>query len=244
MPEGPSIVIAKEAMQECIGKKILKVKGNAKIDLQRMEGKSITDIKSWGKHLLLCFEGFTLRVHFLMFGSYVVNNSKEGRVVRLGFTFKKGELNIYTAAVKVIEEPLDEIYDWTADVMNQKWDAKAAKKKLKALPGMLVCDALLNQEIFSGVGNIIKNEVLFRTKIHPESTVGALPVKQLNALLKEAVNYTFEFLKWKKENTLKKHWEAYAKKVCPRDKVPFKKEYLGKTKRRTFFCDQCQLMYT
>ncbi|HEX5154119.1 MAG TPA: hypothetical protein VFW07_21880 [Parafilimonas sp.] len=42
----------------------------------------------------------------------------------------------------------DEIYDWSADVMNDAWDPSKAKKKLKAIPDTLVADALLNQNIF------------------------------------------------------------------------------------------------
>ncbi|MER3465444.1 MAG: endonuclease, partial [Chitinophagaceae bacterium] len=41
----------------------------------------------------------------------------------------------------------------------------------------MVNDALLDQEIFSGVGNIIKNEVLYRIEVHPLSTIGALPLR-------------------------------------------------------------------
>jgi len=44
------------------------------------------------------------------------------------------------------------------------------------VPDKLACGALRNQNIFSGVGNIIKNEVLFRFYIHPLSAVTALPV--------------------------------------------------------------------
>lgn len=40
---------------------------------------------------------------------------------------------------------------------------------------MVACDALLNQDLFAGSGNIIKNEVLFRIGVHPWSTLGALP---------------------------------------------------------------------
>jgi len=49
------------------------------------------------------------------------------------------------------------------------------RRRLRARPDLLACDALLDQDIFSGVGNIIKNEVLHRIRVHPESTVGALP---------------------------------------------------------------------
>ena len=242
MPEGPSLVIAKEEMIGFKGKKILAVSGNSKIEKEKMLNKKLLDIKTWGKHLLLCFDGFTIRIHFLMFGTYRVNEKKDA-VPRLALEFQKGEINFYTCAVKMIEEPLDEIYDWSADVLSDEWDAKAAKAKAKALPQTLVTDILLDQTIFSGVGNIIKNEVLYRIKVHPKSKVGDLPAKKLTELVNEARNYSFDFLKWKKEYTLKKHWLAHTKKTCSRDGDKIVKEYLGKTNRRTFFCNTCQVMY-
>jgi endonuclease-8 len=175
MPEGPSLVIAKEEMQLFKGKKVLVVSGNSKTDKERMLHKKLVDIKTWGKHLLLCFNGFTVRIHFLMFGKYLVNEQRD-TPPRLHLEFANGELNIYTSSVIFIEGPLDEIYDWAADVLSDAWDAKAAKKKLKAMPDTLVTDALLNQNIFSGVGNIIKNEVLYRIKVHPKTKVGNLPL--------------------------------------------------------------------
>jgi hypothetical protein len=50
------------------------------------------------------------------------------------------------------------------------------------MPDALVCDALLDQNVFAGVGNIIKNEVLFRIRVHPLSKLGALPAHKLRAL--------------------------------------------------------------
>ncbi|MGZ3938788.1 MAG: endonuclease, partial [Flavisolibacter sp.] len=191
---------------------------------------------------LLCFSGFTVRVHFLMFGKYLVNARREGDA-RLSMQFKSGEINLYTCSVKFIEEPLDEIYDWTADVLNDSWDPKAARKKLKALPHMLVTDALLDQTIFAGVGNIIKNEVLYRIKVHPKTQLEHLPTRKMTDLIREARNYSFDFLEWKKEYTLRKHWLAHTKKTCSRDGDQIVKEYLGKTQRRTFFCNTCQVYY-
>ena len=109
---------------------------------------------------------------------------------------------------------------------------------------MLVCDALLSQEIFAGVGNIIKNEVLFRIRVHPESLVGALPSRKLGEMIKEARNYSFDFLRWKKAFELRKHWLVHTKKICPRCHIPIIKiQHLGRTKRRAFFCNNCQLLY-
>jgi endonuclease-8 len=242
MPEGPSLIIAKEEMMPFIGKKVLAVTGNTKTEKERLVNKKLLDIKTWGKHLLFCFSGFTVRIHFLMFGKYLVNTRREGDA-RLSMQFKGGEINLYTCSVKFIEEPLDEIYDWTADVLNDCWDPKAARKKLKALPHMLVTDALLDQTIFAGVGNIIKNEVLYRIKVHPKTKLEHLPPRKLTDLIREARNYSFDFLEWKKEYTLRKHWLAHTKKTCSRDGDKIVKEYLGKTQRRTFFCNTCQVLY-
>lgn len=242
MPEGPSLVILKEELQPFKGKKILAVSGNSKENIQQLKGKKIEDFKTWGKHFLVCFKGVTLRIHFMLFGKYSINEKKP-TPVRLGLQFSQGEINFYNCSVKFITEPLDEVYDFTADVMNDAWNAKAARKKLKAKPSTLVCDALLDQQVFSGVGNIIKNEVLYRVKIHPETEVGNLTVKKLNELIKEARNYSFDFLEWKKEFVLKKNWLAHTKKICSRDGSPIVKKYLGKTNRRTFYCETCQVKY-
>jgi endonuclease-8 len=242
MPEGPSLVMFAEDLQRIVGQKIIEVSGNSKIDQQRLVGKKIKEIRTWGKHMLWLFDGFTIRLHFLMFGTYYLNSSKDS-IPRLYLKFQKDELNLYATAVKMIEEPLDEIYDWEADVLSDKWDPKAAKKKLKAIPDTMVTDALLDQTIFSGVGNIIKNEVLYRIKVHPESKVGSLPARKLNEMVKEAVHYSYEFLQWKREGVLRKNWKVHTKKTCPRDETKIVKEYLGTTNRRTFFCPTCQVKY-
>lgn len=245
MPEGPSIVIIKEAVQVFTGKKILEATGNAKIDKQQLVGEKVVAFKSWGKHTLICFPSFTIKIHLLMFGSYSINEQiKPDKSLRLHLKFNNGDLYFYTCAVSMIEGNLDDVYDWSADVMNDDWDAAKAIKKLKAIPNASICDALLNQDIFAGVGNIIKNEVLFITKVHPKSIVGKIPAKKIKEIVKTTREYSFDFLKWKKAFVLKKHWLVYAKKTCPRDDIPFVKEYLGTTHRRTFFCNKCQILYT
>jgi len=178
----------------------------------------------------------------LLFGTYRINEKKDA-APRLALAFGNGELNFYTCSIQLIEKDPDEVYDWSADVMNTAWNARKASAKLKAHPGMLVCDALLDQQIFAGVGNIIKNEVLFRIRLHPKSKLGKIPPAKKRALLKEVVQYSFDFLEWKKAFVLKKHWLAHNKKICPRCNIPFKKDWPGKTKRRSFFCTNCQVLY-
>jgi endonuclease-8 len=243
MPEGPSIILVKEAVAQFTGKKIIAVSGNSKIDQQILLNKKVIEFKSWGKHFLICFNNFTLRVHFLMFGSYTVNEKKPNGAVRLNLIFKNGEINFYTCSIKYLEGDINQYYDWSACVMSDQWTKKAAKAKLKAIPGMLICDALLEQDIFAGVGNIIKNEILYRVRIHPESLTGKIPAAKMNKLVEETRIYSFQFLEWKRNYELKKHWLAHTKKTCLRCNVPIIKKYTGLKKRRSFICTNCQLLY-
>ncbi|GEP51380.1 endonuclease [Flavobacterium noncentrifugens] len=241
MPEGPTIVILKEEVAKFDGKEVIAVTGNTKIDLDRLLHQKAT-FKSWGKHFLICFDGFTVRIHFLLFGSYLIDETKSAQI-RLGLTFPNGQLNMYACGVKILEGDINDHYHWSEDVMNEDWNPKKAKAKLKEVPNKLACDALLEQDIFSGVGNIIKNEVLYRIFVHPKSEIGEIPAKKITEMIDEAKNYSFDFLRWKKQNELKKHWLAHTKKTCKRCDLPIIKEYTGIKKRRSFYCENCQILY-
>jgi endonuclease VIII len=134
MPEGPSIIILKEAVQAFKGKKIMQVTANSKIGINRIEGQTIQDLKSWGKHFLICFKTCTVRIHFMLFGSYLINEKKEA-APRLSLQFKKGEINLYACSVKFIEEDPDDVYDWSCDVMNPLWDPPKSKENIKIQNG-------------------------------------------------------------------------------------------------------------
>lgn len=242
MPEGPSIVILKEEVQQFTGKKIISVSGNAAIDISRLKNKTINAFKTWGKHFLICFDSFTVKIHMLMFGTYRINERKESKP-RLSLVFEDGELNFYTCSVKLLEGDINTYYDWSVDVMNEDWNPKKAQISLEKWSDKMICDAILDQDIFAGVGNIIKNEVLYRCYIHPESIVGKIPPDYISQIIAECSTYSFEFLYWKKKFELKQHWEAYTKNVCLRCNLPFHKRQTGERKRRSFFCTNCQELY-
>lgn len=244
MPEGPSILLVREAVKKFEGKKVLAVSGNTTtIGKELLLHKKVIAFKSWGKHLLICFSKFTIRIHFMLFGSYSVDEKKD-KLVRLGLKFSNGELFFYTCSVRMLEDEPDTLYDWSADVMNDAWDEKAARKKLRKIPEMMICDALLEQDIFAGVGNIIKNEILYRVKVHPESLVGEIPAARLNRLVKETRIYSFQFLEWKREFILKKQWLAHTKSTCANCNAKLTRKHTGLKKRRSFFCTHCQKLYT
>jgi endonuclease VIII len=242
MPEGPSIVILREQAEPFVGKIIRNAEGNSRLDKTPLIGQRIVSIRSFGKQFLIELPTLTIRIHLMMFGSYQIDERSD-RPPRLRLTFARGEINFYACSVRYIEGDLDALYDWRTDIMSDEWDAKLAAKRLRQSPNVLVCDALLDQSIFAGVGNIIKNEVLFRIRVHQLSTIGALPAKKLREIVREARTYSFQFLEWKKEFTLRSHWLAHNKSICPRDHVKFTRAYLGVRHRRSFYCELCQRRY-
>jgi endonuclease-8 len=241
--EGPSLVITSEELAPFVGKVVNDLVGNTKIDKDRMCNKPIKSIRSWGKHLIFEFDTFFIRVHFLMYGSYRVNEKKDAPV-RLSMVFDSGEINFYNCSIKIVENiPLSEAYDWQIDIMSNVWNKEKVIRKICLCEHEKVTDILLDQNIFAGVGNIIKNEVLFNVRIHPDSRIEALSDKQIDNLVQETREYSLNFYKWKKEFTLKKHWQIFRKSMCPRDNIPVVRKKTGTTQRWSYFCTKCQILY-
>lgn len=240
MPEGPSLYIAREEMEAAIGKKVLAVDGNSKMPIHSLKGQTLVEIGTWGKHLLLFFPDEVIKIHFMLWGSYSINTPKENRVVRMSLKFSKITLFFYACSVKFLEEDVEDLYDWSADVMSPSWDGGAAILKIKNFPNEMVCDVLMDQNIFSGVGNIIKNEVLFNLCLRPQVLVKNLTEKQIKNLVNETHEYTWKFYEWKKIFELKKHWQIMRKKICPICGGGVTREVTGKRKRLSFYCENCQ----
>lgn len=240
MPEGPSIVILKEELQPFAGKTIVSAEGNAKIDLSRLKGQKALEILSHGKQFFICFKGFYLRFHLMMFGTYRINEARENMEPRLSLKFRSGEINFYTCSVRLTDGDVHEVIDPATDTMSEEWDHVRALKALKASDKEMICDALLDQEIFAGVGNIIKNEVLWLVRIHPQALVRNISEKKLDEITQVSRAYCFDFYKWKKAHTLSAHWNVYRKTSCPRCGLEIKVDWPGKRKRKSFFCTGCQ----
>jgi endonuclease-8 len=262
MPEGPSIVLLRDRLAPFIGRTVRDAAGRAALDLGRVRSRRLHDIRSWGKHLLLAFDGFSLRIHLLLFGTCLVYGGEGGggeggdgaggdgegaasATPSVSLRFEGGGgIDFKAASAQWVEGDLDAAYDWSADVLSPRWDPHAAQAKLRARPTELACDVLLDQTIFSGVGNIIKNEVLFRILVHPLSRVGALPDAELLQLVAQARDYSFDFLEWKRRNVLKRHWQVHERSRCPRCQQALASvRKLGKRQRRSFHCDRCQRLY-
>lgn len=244
MPEAPQIRLIAQKLQIFVGRKIVEAAAlTDELELKRLKGQNIKEITVFGKQILITLSKFTVRVHLMMFGRVKINERNEGGKLRLGLKFKDSELNFYACDIHFIDGPLDQVYDWTSDVMNPEWDPQQALEKLKHHEDELISDVLIDQDIFNGLGNKGVNEALYRTKVHPASTVGTLSAGKRKSIIQEAVDFSFDYFKWEKDGVAKHNFSVYMKKTCPVHGTTLKHEKIGTSGRKCHFCDECQKLY-
>lgn len=247
--EGPSIHLAAEQLRPFAGRVVRKVSGNSRVGIERFRRQTVRDIFAWGKHLVFQFDAFALRVHFLLWGTFaatvkgasVTGDYRRAGAPRLELTFANGVITIWSASLKFIEDAdARATYDFTADVLSDEWSPRAALRKLRQHPDAEIADVLLDQAIFAGVGNIIKNEVLFRARTSPFARVGRLSARALNAIVADARTFSFRFLELRRAFELRKNLEIYGRSACPACGGRVSREVHGTRRRRSFFCANCQ----
>lgn len=247
--EGPSLFLAQEQLTEFIGKTVLSVEGNTKIGKERLVGKKVLDIFSWGKHLVFQFDDFAIRIHFLLFGTYeatvngvsVTGDYKRTKETRLTLNFENGDMKMFNCSIKIIEgAAVKETYDFTIDIMSPKWNAKAALTHMLEHSKEEISDVLLDQTVFSGVGNIIKNEVLSIVKVNPKQPIITIPEKKAKEIIKEAHAFSHQFYEWRKLFELKQHLQIHRKTSCPHCGTKIIREKTGKRDRWAYYCPVCQ----
>lgn len=238
--EGPSLAIACEEFRPFLGKKIDRASGSAHQPFEKIQAHKFKGVKSWGKHLILIFPKITLRIHFLMFGGYRIDDPRENRIPKMLLEIGQHKITFYSCAIKEIDPDLSSQYDWSSDLMSPEWKPRLAHKKVSALAESKVCDVLMDQNIFSGLGNIMKNEILFRLKLHPETKIKKLTSAKISKLVHESCKYSYQFYEWKKLGQLKKHWLIMRKRKCPVCASTVIKRPTGKLKRLSHYCPRCQ----
>lgn len=239
MPEGPTIVVFKKTLEKFEGKKVTESGGYNNPFAEEISGKKLISIETYGKLLLLDFKDFLITVHFGLFGSFLINETKK---VNASFSLFFGDefINFYVVKIKKLEK--NHQFDQELNVFSKKYELKKTQELLlEKYAKKKIGDVLLNQDVFPGLGNIIRNEVLFLSKTHPESTVEKIPakkIKELVQIIKEFSQASVELIEqkiWKSSSSVykKKEWED--KEVL---------EYVApKIKRKTYVVEKVQKLY-
>ncbi|XP_037668817.1 LOW QUALITY PROTEIN: endonuclease 8-like 2 [Choloepus didactylus] len=127
----------------------------------------------------------------------------------------------------------------TSDILSEKFHRGQALQALgQAQP---VCYTLLDQRYFSGLGNIIKNEALYRAGIHPLSLGSLLSPSSLESLVAHVVEFSTDWLQGKFQGK-QQHTQIYQKEQCPAGHQVRKEAFgpPGGLQRLTWWCPQCQ----
>ncbi|XP_073529030.1 endonuclease 8-like 2 [Phyllobates terribilis] len=189
-----------------------------------------------------------LRFHFGLYGSVRVNElarAKQGNkrgdwkdpTPRLILHFNSGGfLVFYNCRILSCSSPRVEP---TCDILSLDFDKEKALRALSA--PRPVCVTLMDQRYFSGVGNIIKNEILYLAQVHPLSLGSLLPADTLRAIIDHAVSFTARWLQSKIQRD-PLHYQIYMKELCQKGHK-LVKEKIGPPRglqRLTWYCPTCQ----
>jgi len=240
MPEGPSILHLRNRLLPFKGKLVRQAGGYGPMPTGWINGKKLLDIKTWGKHLLFIFSNGTVRVHLGLFGDVLINERKK---VNRSFylEFATGEINGYVVRAEKLTGSPAKVYDWRTDVLSNNFDPFYVKSLLKQQGSKTIDNVMMDQKIFSGVGNILRNETLYRAGIHPLSVTGKIPAIKITRLVKEAAKYAQLF--YQELETSKNHNFAVYQQEYATDGSAVTMMMSPKTKRKIFFSEHKQKLY-
>lgn len=249
--EGPSLLILREELQPFLGRTVLEATGNTSQPKASLTGRRMDGIETWGKNLFLTFcarsgkaAPIVTKTHFLMFGSYRINEGRPGRAARLALKFRNGIVNFYSCSIQFSAEEYRKTLDPRVDLMSEAWDKGHVVELMAGKRKSFLCDLLLDQTVFAGSGNIVKNEVLFNIRRHPLTRLSRVAEQDWVRLAEAVHSYCWSFYRWKKKFELRKHWQVYRQRLCPLCGMKLVRESLGKNNRLTFYCSRHQPLYS
>ncbi|MBC7868271.1 MAG: endonuclease [Gloeobacteraceae cyanobacterium ES-bin-316] len=241
MPEGPSILHLKNQLLPFKGKIVKEAGGYGKMPTAWINKKKLLDILTWGKHILFVFATGTVKVHLGLFGDVLVNETKK---VNASFYlhFANGEINGYVVKAQKLAVQVSHLYDWRVDILSPEFDPAYIKKLLKEQQDKTIDDVLMNQDIFAGVGNKIRNEALYRAAIHPQSITGKIPAAKITKLIKEVVKYAQVFYQQLETKGVHDDFAVYQQEYA-KDGSEVTMKLLKKSKRKIYFSEHRQQLY-
>src|SRR3954469_23995470 len=135
-------------------------------------GRVIESVSAAGKHVLMRFSGdLVLRTHMRMNGSWHIYRPGERwrrprrdmRLVVATRDFEAVGFNVPVAEFlqgKAIERQED-LRLMGPDLLADSFDMEEAIRRFRTRQALEIADALLNQRVVAGAGNVYKSEVLF-----------------------------------------------------------------------------------
>jgi endonuclease VIII len=185
MAEGDTVFATAARMHDALAGHVLvatdlRVPRFATADLS---GQIVRDVGARGKHLFLRTDGgVSVHSHLGMDGAWRLYEPGErwrGRAfeIRAVLTTEEriavGHRLRRLEVIRTTAEP-DLLAHLGPDVLGPDWDADEATRRLVAAPHREVGDALVDQSVMAGPGNVYRSEVCFLAEVDPRTTVGSI----------------------------------------------------------------------
>jgi endonuclease-8 len=204
MPEGDTLHrTATGLAPHLVGRPVTAARGRAGgPQVHRVVGATVTSVEAVGKNLLIRFDnGLELRTHLRMTGSW--HRYRPGERWRRPAARARLVLEVPGAVAVCFDAPVVELFETRAeaihptlsrlgpDLLDDAWgsdQAAEARRRLRdpARAGMTISEALLDQRAVAGIGNIWRNETLFRERVDPWALVADLDDATLDGLIATA----------------------------------------------------------
>lgn len=259
MPEGPEILISSAFLNQFVKNKIFtKITSNTKSKRELPKKSKVINVYSYGKVIIIQTKDYYVHVHFGITGWLVRNKPRIYKyILHFGnYKFYLQDTRRFSS-IKILNEENHnkEIYKLGIDILSENFTFKNFMNLTKNKQ-QNICSFLLDQKNFSGLGNYIKNEVLYLSKVSPLRKVSDLSNLEIKRIYNNIKFVSFSnVVEWFNEYEIS--LPNYIKKLLPKKlKVPYEyyvyeREYDDKNNkvifnkthcgRRTFYVKEVQI---
>ena len=243
VPEGDALHRAARRLQVLVGERVEvetpHPRAAAKRIAERLDERTLESVDAVGKNLLLRFEGgLVLRSHLRMTGRWRVE-ARGARRTGTPWLVLRGRsheavlwngpvLELHTGAAEPPVGP---------DILAAEPALDAMVANLRHDPARQLGDALLDQRLVSGIGNVWKAEALWSARVSPWLRAGDVPVDDVRAVLVEAAR----LMRMALEDTRPaRHVYRRGGRPCPRCGTMIRSRGQGDANRMAYWCPACQ----
>lgn len=251
MPELPDVEIVRRRLSRWIGGGVIVAARSRDAYVTRkspvafgraLDGARVVRVERRGKWLRWALDERVVFAHLGMTGDWVraAPDAKPLAAERARVDVRRGESLVsvrYTDPRRFgrLLVARGDIAEWTElgpDPYADGLDARTLEERLDARRASIK-EALMDQHVLAGVGNIVATEALFRARIDPRKPAGTLTSSERRALAR-ALHVTIE------AGLARRDFLVYGRggEPCPRCGRPLAKIVLGG--RGTTFCVRCQ----
>jgi endonuclease-8 len=243
LPEGDALHRAARRLQPLVGQRLaveaVHPRARSLGIAERIDGRVLESVEARGKNLLFHLEGgYVLRSHLRMNGSWRVVPAGEEVAGAPWLVLRGGDLQAVLCGGAVLELTDRATRRLGPDILDDPPDLDAMVARLRAADQRReLGEALLDQRLVAGIGNVWRAEALWRAQLSPWRTLGETSDAELHATLAEASLLMRSALDGARvERVAYRH----AGRPCPRCGETIRSRGQGDANRIAYWCPGCQ----